>query len=311
MDDLVGVVLAAGHGTRISPLNINVPKPLLEIGNRSIIEYHHDIFLQNNISKSIIVTGKNIGQFKEYFSEIENNSLDIKYINQNEPMGIAHAVSKAEPYINGPFILSLGDIFFHSASFGSLIQRYKEGDVSAVIAVKEEQNPLMVSKNFSVELDNSGYVSRVVEKPKYPRSLLKGCGIYLFGPEVFEAIRKTPRTPLRNEYELTTSVQILIDDGHKIAVDNCIDWDVNITYPIDLLNTNLDYLNQLGFENLISGSAIVDPSASLSGCIIGANSRIIGPAKLVDCLVLRNSSVNTREELKRCIIAKKVLDFSR
>ena len=112
MDDLVGVVLAAGQGTRMSPLSINFPKPLLEIGNRSIIEHHHDIFLQNNISKSIVVTGKNIGQFTEYFSKRDESSINIEYINQNEPMGIAHAVAKAEPYINGPFILSLGDIFF-------------------------------------------------------------------------------------------------------------------------------------------------------------------------------------------------------
>ena len=89
MDDLVGVVLAAGHGTRISPLSINFPKPLLEIGNRSIIEHHHDIFLQNNISKSLIVTGKNIGQFTEYFSKKDEGFIDIKYIKRLKVSEIA------------------------------------------------------------------------------------------------------------------------------------------------------------------------------------------------------------------------------
>lgn len=303
MDDLSGVILSAGKGTRIDPFNTQYPKPLLPIGNLPIIGHHLELFRSLGIQRSYIVVGHLMDRIINRFGRGSGSGQEIHYVEQDRVLGIAHAVGCVEPLMDGPFLLVLGDIFYLAPRMDRLVERYRRGDVAAVLAVKEEADPAPVSKNFTVETDAAGYVTRVVEKPRRPRTLLKGCGIYLFGPEVFDAIHRTPRTALRDEYEITTAVQILIDDGYKVAAEAVVDWDLNITFPADLIAGNLHYLEHAGLRNLVDPSAEVPSGAELQHCVVGAGARVPEGVRMQECVVFPDTQVRRQEGLVRTILS--------
>ena len=304
MNELVGVILSAGKGSRIDPFNVHYPKPLLPIGNRPIMGHHLEICRSLGIDRCVIVVGHLMDQIINHFGRGAADGPKIEYVEQAQILGIAHAVGQVESRVDGPFLLCLGDIFYLAQHIERLVERYRKGDVSAVLAVKEETSPDPVRRNFTVELDEGGFVSRVIEKPRNPVNLVKGCGIYLFGPEVFDAIRRTPRTALRDEYEITNSIQILIDDGFKVAAESVVDWDLNVTFPGDLLDANIAYLEQLGVENLIDESATVDEGVVLEKCVIGAGARVTGPGRLRQAVVLADAVVDAGQDLRRALVSK-------
>ncbi len=307
MNDLVGVILSAGKGSRIDPFNAHWPKPLLPIGNRPIIGHHLEMFRSLGITKTILVVGHLMDRIINHFGRGEAEGLDIRYVEQQQTLGIAHAVGRAEALADGPILLCLGDIFYLTQGLSRLVERYAKGDVSAVLAVMEEPDVASLRKNFSVELGSDGYVTRVVEKPRNPKTRLKGCGIYLFGPEIFDAIRKTPRTALRDEYELTTSLQILIDDGLKIAVERVVDWDLNVTFPKDLLLGNLHWLEHSKKAREVHPTANVHSTATVIRSVIGAGATILPGAHIEDSVVLPDTTVTADDPIRRAICSPETI----
>ncbi|HYC78905.1 MAG TPA: sugar phosphate nucleotidyltransferase [Planctomycetota bacterium] len=305
MNGLVGVILSAGKGSRIDPFNAHYPKPLLPIGNRPIIGHHLERLKDLGCREAVLVVGHLMDHIINTYGRGDAAGIPIRYVEQDQTLGIAHAAGKAEPFVEGPMVLCLGDIFYLTTRLERLVERYRRGDVAAVLAVMEDRDPASMRKNFSVEVGVDGYVTRVVEKPRAPRSTLKGCGIYLFGPEIFDAIRKTPRTALRDEYEITTSIQILIDDGLKVAAEPVIDWDLNVTFPRDLLAGNLQWLRHVGAENLVAPGATVHPGATLRRTVVGEGVTIDAPATIEDSVILPRSAVN--EDLKRAIVSREIV----
>ena len=94
----------------------------------------------------------------------------------------------------------------------------------------------------------------MIEKPRYVDSQLKGCGLYVFDPHIFDAIRRTPRTAMRDEYEITDSIQILINDGYVTHHHPIVERDLNLTKPADLLTINLIELARHGLTKLVDES---------------------------------------------------------
>ena len=301
--NLTGVILSAGKGSRIDPFNAHFPKPLLPVGNKPIMQHHLEMFRDLGIQQTHIVVGHLMDRIINYFGRGTEMGLDIQYVEQEHILGIAHAVGRIEPKVDGPFLLCLGDIFFLTKELGRLVERYEQGDVAAVLAVKEETSPEPVRRNFTVETDDEGFVTRVVEKPRNPRTLIKGCGIYLFGPEIFDAIRRTPRTALRDEYEITNSIQILIDDGHKVVTEPVIDWDLNVTFPGDLLDGNIAWLDRMGMDNLIDPTAMVDENVSLDRCIVAPRAQLKGPRRLSQTVILPDTVLDAGEDLHRALVS--------
>src|SRR5205814_1431206 len=122
---------------------------------------------------------------------------------------------------------------------------------------------------FAVLTDPSGRIERVIEKPAAPPTDVKGCGVYVFDPTIFEAIRRTPPSPLRNEREITDAVQRLVDFGRPVYAVDVVRWDVNITYPETLLLCNLRLLWERNQDNLIGDGALISGRARLTSSIIG------------------------------------------
>jgi dTDP-glucose pyrophosphorylase len=303
---LLGVILAAGKGSRIQPLNLYLPKPLLPVCNKPIIQYQLEDMRNIGVRDVIIVVGHLKEEIISYFGDGSSLGLRIRYVEQQETLGIAHAVAQLEHVVDSPFILFLGDIFLVPKDLQSMERMFWERRAGAVLAVKREKNPEYVRRNFAVILHASGTVTRVIEKPRYVTSDLKGCGVYIFDLAIFDAIRRTPRTAQRDEYEITNSIQILIDDGFPVYPAEVIDWDMNITFACDLLECNCNQLQRLAKPYLIGENTTVHPGAILEGSVLGDNVTVEHPIKIKDSLILSGSHVTSTQDLQRMLITPEV-----
>ena len=301
-----GVILSAGKGSRIDPFNTHFPKPMLPIVNRPILEHQIEHLRALGLRDVIIVVGHLKEKIEEYFGDGSRLGVRIRYVEQKQMLGIAHAVMQLEPFIHAPFMLFLGDIFYVPKDLGSMIRIYEGGEISGVLAVKREPDKAKIQKNFTVDVDERMRVSRVIEKPRYVTNDLKGCGMYFFGPEIFDAIRQTPRTALRDEYEITNSIQIFIDQGHWVRAAEVVDWDYNITYPADLLECNRLYLRQIGKQNDVAASARVHPGCRLDGAVIGADVVVDHPIRIANSVVLTGTHVRGNEDIEGCILSQEL-----
>ena len=303
---LIGVILSAGKGSRIDPFNTQYPKPMLPIVNRPILEHQVEQMKTLGIVEIVIVVGHLQEVIRDYFGDGGRLGVSIRYVEQKQTLGIAHAVMQLERHISGPFLLFLGDIFYVARDLGAMLRTFGPGGVGAVLAVKHEEDPVAIQKNFAVTIDADSNVSKVVEKPRYLVNKLKGCGMYLFGPEIFDAIRQTPRTAMRDEYELTTSIQIFIDSGYCVKACEVVDWDYNITFPADLLDCNRKFLRQIGRVNEIAPTARVHPGAVLEGAVIGEGVSIEKPIRVVNSILLPGTVVSAGDEIRDCILSKDI-----
>jgi len=300
----MGVILAAGKGVRMQPFSAHLPKPLLPVLNRPLIEHHLELMQNTGITDVVVVIGTP-GTPGTLGADIETalagwaaRGVNIRFVEQSRPQGIAHAVGAVEPVVDRPFLLLLGDVYFTPRDLPRMFAMLDEG-YGAVLAAVEEPDPEAIRRNFAVILGPDGRVTRVIEKPHHPPTRLKGCGVYLFDVSFFDAIRRTPRSALRDEYEITDAIQVFIDDGYRVGVAEGVADDVNLTHPSDIWALNLRELDRLGERALVHPSAVVDPGAEITRAVVGAGAKV-GPVRLEDALVFPDAVVDA--DARTCVV---------
>ena len=300
--ELMGVILAAGKGTRMRPFSERWPKPILPVLGKPLMAYQLEMLAALGVRKIVIVIGHLGHEVVRELGDGARFGVQIRYVEQEEMLGIAHAVSRLEPYVDRPFFLFLGDIFFETENLESMAQRLRTGrGVDGVLACRREPDLDAIRRNFVVLIGENGLVHRVIEKPRHPRTDLKGCGIYLFDLSFFDAVRRTPRTAMRNEYEITDSIQIFIDDGYRVEAAEVVRADLNLSYPADLLQLNLHQLDRLGQPNWRGEATAVAPDARLSRCIVMNGAEVGGGARLSECLLFPGAMVAAGRECRRVV----------
>jgi dTDP-glucose pyrophosphorylase len=283
--DLVGVILAAGKGTRIYPFSETLPKPILPVCNQPLLACQLEFLRDHGAREVIIVIGHLGYTIVDALGDGRRWGVSIRYVEQRETLGLAHAVGKLEQFIDSPFMLLLGDIYLTTGDLRPMIDRVQSGEINGCLASKIEPDPEMIRRNFAIIFEPDGRVRRVIEKPRYIRSTIKGCGLYVFDQHIFDAIRRTPRTAMRDEYEITDSIQIMIDDGHRVYHSPVVEEDMNITFPEDLLHVNRMELRKRGLGQLVSEDVEVPPGSDLTGSVIGAGVTLDRPVRLNHSLV--------------------------
>lgn len=299
-----GVILAAGRGERIKPLSLSMPKPLLPVCNKPIMQYQIEEMRDNGIKDIIVVVGHLKHSIMEHFKDGRHLGVHITYVEQKETLGIAHALGQLEKYIKNPFLLWLGDIFFVSKDINLMLDIYRKKHPCAVLAVKKEKDDDLLKRNFAVLLHKNGMVKRVIEKPSYLHTDLKGAGIYLFDLNIFDAIRRTPRTAMRDEYEITSSIQILLEDNFPIYPSDIIKWDMNITFAYDLLSCNQFQMKMLGKNSIIGKGSRINSRARIEKSVVGDDVVIRHPVNIINSLLLDGVRWNKKEDLRSAIVTK-------
>ncbi len=299
---ITGVILAAGKGTRMEPFSTRYPKPILPVCNKPLLQYQVEMMKEIGIDEIIIVIGHLGYEIAQKIGDGKGLGVKIRYIEQNETLGLAHAVGKLEPYISSPILLALGDIFFVYEGMDKMKDVMAEFGASAVLAVKHEEDPEAIKRNFTVTLDSDNGVRRVIEKPRHITTKLKGCGLYLFDQSVFDAIRRTPRTAMRDEYEITDTIQILVNDGLPVRVSEVVKWDMNVSYPADVLECNLHQLRRTCTDTVIGNGAEIHPEAKIMNSVLGEGVVVRHPISITNTVIFPNTDVDSNDDIDRFIV---------
>ena len=300
MNELIGVVLAGGRGRRLGALGDSYAKALLPVGNEPIVGHHLRLFHQLGIRSVLVVVGHRAGQIEEALGDGDRYGMSLRYIHQTQALGSAHAVNSIRRYIRGPFLMVLGDYYFVPRDPERVVERLERGE--STIAIKPEPNEELVREACAVETSADGRVTNIQEKPVRPKTNLKGCGFYAMVPEFLEAVARTPRTALRDEYELTDSLHTFVKSGRPLYSEDLICWDNNVTRPGDLLQCNLEWLANKKLEALVSEQSTVDPATEVRRTLVGDGAQIQGYSRLDEVVVFPGVRSTATGELRRALL---------
>jgi len=270
------VILCAGEGTRMRPLTDSQPKHLIPIANRPVIEWIFDTILSSGISDvAIVVSPGTESVFRGALGDGRRFGVDLTYIVQNEPKGLAHAVACAEGYAAGePFLLYLGDNLFELGVRG-LVEVFHGEDCSAAISLVRVEDP----RRFGVARLEEGRVTQLVEKPERPPSNLAVAGAYVFDAHIFEAIGSI-RPSARGELEITDAIQALIDDRLPVLPHEVEGWWKDVGRPRDMLIANELLVEQLkpSIIGSVDGDSVLEGKVTIGPETVIERSTIVGPA---------------------------------
>lgn len=307
--DVLCVVLAAGKGSRLLPLTSVRSKPLLTIVNKPILQIVLEHAAEGGLNEYLIVVdAKSEEQIDGLMSALPGVN-SYRLVVQEHKLGIAHAVASISRWIDRPFILLLGDSLIFPNPVPKLLEMADVAD--GVLIGQTNQNSASLARNFAIQCSSEGWATKVIEKPKMCANHIKGCGFYLFKPSFLDYVGQTPRTALRNEYEITHSIQMYIADGAHLAVWSGVEWELNLTKPGDLLAANLEMLRRLDIPFMLADGAVVPENAVIERSVIGPEAKITGCTRIVDSLLLGNVRYNsTKDIVKKIIVDDVVVDLA-
>jgi glucose-1-phosphate thymidylyltransferase len=263
-----GVILAGGTGSRLRPITHTGPKQLVPIANKPVLEYALDDLKEAGITEIGIVLGhKGRDEIQEYFGDGSEFGVDITYIVQGEPLGLAHAVGCARDFVgDDSFVVYLGDDMMREG-IEDLVADFDDSEYDAGIGLQEVDEP---SRYGVVGRNDAGDVTELVEKPENPPSNLALIGIYVFTPAIFEEIEELDPS-WRGELEITEAIQGLLDDGGRVQSHVVHGWWKDTGKPGDVLHANRLVLDEI--EADVQGH--VEDSSSIVGRVeIGEGSHI-------------------------------------
>lgn len=256
------VILAAGQGTRMGPLTQNRPKVMLPAANKPLLSHVMLSARDAGIKEFVLVVGYHAETVREYFGDGSGMNVSIEYARQKNQLGTADAVASAKELVEDRFLLLNGDVIVSPQHIKSLIkQKY-----DVVLTAREVGNP----SEFGVLEVKGSRVLRIIEKPKKAKTNLANAGVYVFQESIFEAIKRT-KLSTRKEYEITDSLQLLMDEGVEVGyaalTGNCLD----IGKPWELLDANEYFLSCMQPE--VEGE--VEPLTTLKGSVSVGEGTII------------------------------------
>jgi dTDP-glucose pyrophosphorylase len=222
------IILAAGKGTRMRELTTDVPKPMLNVHGKPILEHIIEGIARTGVKEIFIVTGHRADVIENHFGSGAKWNLRIAYGRQIVQDGTGKAPELAREFIGAsPFFLSYGDILVRPETYQQMVRRYNEAYFSGVLTVTGSQD---VTLGGLVFFDDKFQLKRLVEKPsalqleqlgrdgwlKPGDTAWYNAGIYIFRPSLFEFTAQLQKSP-RGEYELTDAINGLAAAHHEIA----------------------------------------------------------------------------------------------
>jgi len=263
-----GLVLAGGYGTRLRPLTYTGNKHMLPIANKPMLLFGLEHLRDAGIKEVGVILGPMKEGVREVLGDGSMLGLRITYIEQPDPKGLAHAVMISEEFMQGePFVMYLGDNLLRQG-VREFVETFQSTGADCVVGVCPVKDP---SRYGIAEMDN-GKIVRLVEKPKEPKSNLALIGVYVFGPAIFDAVKKI-KPSFRNEFEITDAIQQMLTDGKRVEVQEVNGWWKDTGKPEDLLEANQLVLSDLSSSILGELSDETRFTGSLS---VGKGSKTIG-----------------------------------
>ena len=271
---MIAVILAAGEGSRMRPLTNTRSKVMLPVANKPILEHLIVEAREAGVTDFVLVVGYHDEQIRDHFGDGRQWSVGITYASQRKQLGTADALRVLEGAIDRNFLMMNGDVMVSGADIKALIDSDR-----AAVSVIEVKDPRGLG---TIEMKR-GRVVKIHEKVQRPPTNLANAGLYLLTPDIFAAVSQTPASP-RGEYEITTSLQMMIDQGEKVWCHRINHW-LDLSYPWHLLTANEALLSKM--KAVTSGR--IEANVAISGTVsvgegttVRSGSYIVGPVLIGD-----------------------------
>jgi len=265
------LILSGGKGTRLRPLTYTGAKQLVPVANKPILWYGIEEIATAGITDiGIIISPETGTEVQAKTGDGERFGVNITYILQDEPLGLAHAVKVALPFLkDSPFVMYLGDNLIQQGDLTSFFDKFTQYQPDALILLREVSNP----SAFGVaQVDDTGRVLQLIEKPQVPPSNLALVGVYFFSEVIHHAIANIQPSQ-RGELEITDAIQYLINQEKQVLACKLEGWWLDTGKKDDLLEANRLILDTY-LTTLVSGD-VTSKSQILGRVQIGDRSKII------------------------------------
>ncbi|MBC8250451.1 MAG: glucose-1-phosphate thymidylyltransferase [Candidatus Nitrosopelagicus sp.] len=319
-----GIILHGGHGTRLRPLTHTGPKQLLPIANKPMSQFCLEAISETGIKDiAMIIGGVGSNKVREYYGDGKKFGVNITYIEQDEPKGIAHAIRLCKEFVNDEkFLVFLGDNIIQKPII-DFVQNFKNLDYDATVLLCEVDNP----SRFGIADIENGKILKITEKPKNPTSNLAVTGIYLLSPIIFEIIDNL-KPSWRNELEITDALDNLLKQNNNISFEKITDYWKDTGTPEDIIHANGEIIKKILessgnkiTDHITGEGTIIESNVKIKGpVIIGRNCHIslgssIGPnvsigdnttisvSSVENSIIMKNCKINSVAEIKESIIA--------
>ncbi len=325
------LILSGGRGTRLRPITHTSAKQLLPVANKPILFYGIEAVKEAGIKNVGIVVGETKNEIKNAVGRGKKWGINVTYIEQEAPLGLAHAVKISQNFIGDDnFVMYLGDNLIKDG-ITSLVKEFEKTRPNAQILLARVPHP----EQFGVVELKGRKVLRLVEKPKKPKSDLALVGVYMFDKNIFEAVNNI-KPSWRNELEITDAIQYLIDHNFAVRPHIITGWWKDTGKLEDILEANRIILDDLkkqvrgrvDKESELFGKVRIEKGAEVrksvirGPVIIGENSRIvnsyIGPftsvyfkvtienSEIEHSIILENSKIRDIRRIEDSLVGQNV-----
>jgi len=308
-----GIILHAGHGTRLRPLTHTGPKQLLPIANKPMSQFCIESMKEAGIKDiAIIIGGIGSKKVREHYGNGENFGVNITYIEQESPKGIAHAVRLCKNFIkNEKFLVFLGDNIIQQ-SVSKFVKEFLNSNVEASILLCEVDNP----SRYGIAEIKDKKIIKIMEKPKQPPSNLAITGIYFLTSTIFDVIDEL-KPSWRNELEITDALQMLLEKNFSITYNMISDYWKDTGTPEDIIHANRAVLEQMqpyfhgekdqnvsiNGDVMVGQGTVIKEGSELNGPVIIGKNCIIGP----DARIGPNTSIGNNSNISMCDIEESII----
>jgi glucose-1-phosphate thymidylyltransferase len=314
MTDLKGLILSGGKGTRLRPITHTSAKQLIPVANKPVLFYGIEAMAAAGIEEIGIIIAPDTGpEIEDAAGDGSQFGVNITYIVQDEPLGLAHAVLTAEPFLaDSPFVMYLGDNLLQGG-ISDLVCAFREHNPDALILLTPVPDPhnYGVAELAPAPSGEVGRVLRLIEKPAQPATDLALVGVYMFTPAVHAAARAISPSA-RGELEITDAIQHLVDAGTRVEPHIVRGWWKDTGRLEDMLEANRLILDNLReridgelIESQVDGRVVIEPGAVLERTTVRGPAIVGAGARLTDCYIGPYTAIG-----ESCTVANAELEHS-
>ncbi|HXC45463.1 MAG TPA: glucose-1-phosphate thymidylyltransferase, partial [Solirubrobacteraceae bacterium] len=289
-----GLILSGGKGTRLRPITHTSAKQLVPVANKPVLFYGIEAMALAGVEEVGIIIAPETGEeIRQAAGDGSRFGVRIEYIVQDEPLGLAHAVLTAEPFLGDtPFVMYLGDNLLQGG-ISDLVAAFREGGPDALILLTPVPDPenYGVAELAPAPAGEVGRVVRLAEKPPAPATNLALVGVYMFTAAVHDAARAIEPSA-RGELEITDAIQYLVDSGRRVEPHIVRGWWKDTGRLEDMLEANRLILDNLTkrvegelVDSQVDGRVVIEAGARLERATVRGPAIVGAGAQLRDCYV--------------------------
>jgi glucose-1-phosphate thymidylyltransferase len=310
VQDLKGLILSGGAGTRLRPITHTSAKQLVPVANKPVLFYGIEALVEAGVKEIGIIIAPETGEeIREAAGGGSQFGAEITYIVQDSPAGLAHAVLTAKPFIgDSPFVMYLGDNLLRDGLVG-LVETFRRDEPDALILLTPVDDP---SSYGVAELDGERVV-RLIEKPKDPPSNLALVGVYLFSPLIFAA-SEALEPSWRGELEITEAIDALIDEGKTVQSEIVRGWWKDTGQLADMLEANRLVLEELETRiegevdnSKVEGRVVIEAGAEVAGSVVRGPAVIGAGARIEDAYIGPYTSIGEEVHIRRSEVEHSII----